>query len=140
MGDGAEVHTVIESEQNCGFKLMFESKNIYIDMFFSDGHETSHIAGFSTITNLETGTVYRQTSDYYRTITYLADGTQFVVINGSRAMAFYEGEPGPEGVVGPGGAVYFVTGHQSIVNDPKKDLFLSYEFVGQAIEMCDVVA
>ena len=114
--------------------------NIGIDMLFSDGHETFHIIAFINSTNLETGTTYRQTSDYYRTITYAADGTQSVVINGSRAMAFYEGEPGPEGVVGRGGATYFVTGHQSCDYDPKKDRYLSYEFVGQAIDMCEVLA
>ena len=142
VGEGAEVGVVFESaKQNpCGFESMTEFKNIYIDTLFSDGHETSHIVAFITTTNLENGTSFTQTSDYYRTITYLADGTQSVVINGSRAMAFYEGEPGPEGVVGRGGALYYVTGRQSYVYDPKKDVISSYEFRGLSIiDTCDLL-
>jgi hypothetical protein len=55
-------------------------------------------------------------------------------------MGFFEGDQGPEGEVGPGGAEYFVTGHQSFVYDPKNDVTTSYELDGQAIDACEVLA
>ena len=107
---------------------------------FSDGHEVEVNVATITLTNLETGTSYVQTSDYRIPVVVAADGTEFVTIDGSGWMGFLEGDQGPEGEVGSGGAEYFVTGHQSFVDDPKTDIVTSYEVQGQVIDSCEVSA
>jgi hypothetical protein len=116
-----------------------EAEVIGVYWLFSDGHEVEVNIATITLTNLDTGTSYVQTSDYRISAAVAVDGID-VVIDGSRWMGFLEGDQGPEGEVGRGGAEYFVTGHQSFVYDPKKAVHMSYELNGQAIDACEVLA
>jgi hypothetical protein len=139
VGDGGAF--VVPASQNpCGFRELVEFEVIGVSWVFSDGHVVEVNVATITITNLETGTSYVQTSDYRISTTVEADGSEFVVIDGSRWMGFLEGDQGPEGLVGRGGAEYFVTGHQTFVYDPKEDVITSYEVDGLVIDVCQVLA
>lgn len=139
VGEGGSF--IVPASQNpCGFRELVEFEVIGVYWLFSDGHEVEVNVATITLTNLETGTSYVQTSDYRISVTVTADGTELVVIDGSRWMGFLEGDQGPEGEVGRGGEEYLVTGHQSFVYDPKDDVITSYEVHGQVIDLCEILA
>jgi hypothetical protein len=128
-----------DSKNGCSFAMGVEAEVIGVYWLFSDGHEVEVNIATITLTNLDTGTSYVQTSDYRISAAVAVDGID-VVIDGNRWMGFLEGDQGPEGEVGRGGAEYFVTGNQSFVYDPKKAVHMSYELNGQAIDACEVLA
>ena len=70
---------------------------------FSTGVEAEHNVATQTITNVASGTTFVHRSDYRRTITYLANGTQLYEIDGNFWISFVQGDQGPYGTVGPGG-------------------------------------
>ena len=139
-GEGSFSFILTARESACSFDQLVNVEVIGIDWIFSDGRFVWVNVATITLTNLETGTSYVQSSRYHSTTTIAADGTEHVVINGQRWMGFPEGDQGPEGEVGPVGADYFVTGKQTFVYDPKKDLITSYELDGQAVDACEVLA
>jgi hypothetical protein len=138
--DDGDSIIIKESEWSCSFSALFEVDGQGIDWTFSDGHEASSNVAPMNITNLETGKTYVHRSDYHRTITFQADGTELWVIDGTFFLGLLAGDQGPEGEVGRGGADYFVTGHQSFVYDPKVDAVTSYEGDGQALDVCQVLS
>ena len=139
---GAAVETVFfkaSKTDGCGFAELVQFTSGGIDWVYSDGREVSVSNARINITNVESGASYLQTSNYHRTITTRPDGTQLWVIDGSRWMDFFEGEPGPYGTVGPGGHEYFVSGHQEIVVDSKEHI-LEYSVSGQVLDACEILA
>jgi hypothetical protein len=147
VSEGVRAGTLVETVvfkgskfAGCGFTESVQFTSGGIDwFFFSRGAEVSVSNARINITNVESGISYLQTSNYHRTVTTRSDGTQLIVIDGSRWMDFFAGEPGPYGTVGPGGHEYFVTGLQSMVYDPKKDAILSYSVTGQVLDACELL-
>lgn len=139
---GAEFSFIVpDNESPCPFAILVEAdSSVGLGWEFSDGHLASTNVLSATFTNLETGTTYVHRSDYHSLLTLAADGTEHVVINGMFWAGFLEGDQGPEGEVGPGGAAYFLDGRQSYVYNPSTDAVTSFEFVGRAVDSCEVLA
>lgn len=129
-----------EGQWSCPITVLVEFESRVIHWLFSDGRDVLVSTATITFTNVKTGTSYVQRSDYRSSIRTAGDGTEVEVIDGSRWMGFLRGDQGPEGVVGRGGSDYFVTGHQSLTYDPKRDVITSYESNGQTLDACEVLA
>ena len=138
---GVEVNTFFfkaSKTDGCGFGELVQFTVGGVDWFYSDGREVSVTNARINITNVESGISYLQTSTYHRTVTTRPDGTLLVVIDGSRWEDFSEGEPGPYGIVGPGGAEYFVDGHQEIFMTLNETV-LSYSVTGRVLDACEIL-
>ena len=124
----------------CSFDVRVEFEFQGIGWQFSDGRVVANNNATQEFTNLETGTSHVHRSDYHLTDELLADGNALTVIDGKYFISFFEGDQGPEGEVGPGGALYFITGHFEAIYDPETFLVLSWEGNGQAVEVCQLLA
>ena len=124
----------------CSFDVLVEFEFHGVDWQFSDGRVVTNNVATQTLTNLETGTSYVHRSDYHLTDELSADGNALLVIDGKFFIGFAEGDQGPEGEVGPGGAMFFITGHFEAVYDPETFLVASWEGNGRAVEVCQLLA
>src|SRR5262249_23307473 len=105
-GDPVEVPAGVA----CPFamRLEFDGKQTY--WLFSDGHEAVNANHIQTLTNTETNASVVRRSAYHQLTFHHDDGTTLQVIHGSFLFVFFEGDQGPDGIVGPGGATYFMVG------------------------------
>jgi hypothetical protein len=126
-------------EDGCSFDIRVEFDGQGIGWRFRDGRLVTNNIATQTLTNLGSGTSYVHRSDYHVTDRLLADGSGLLVIDGKYMFLFFEGDQGPEGEVGPGGALYFITGHFEALYDPVSLVGLSWEGHGRAVEVCQLL-
>lgn len=107
---------------------------------FSDGRTVVHGRGDPTLTNLETGASLVHHSKYTITSTVLANGELLDVISGQIFVGLWEGDQGPNGLVGTNGALLSLNGHARITFDPVADVFTSFQLNGTATDLCALLA
>jgi hypothetical protein len=131
---------IIPAGLGCSFAVKVEAEFRGSGWQFSDGRQVANNNASQILTNIETGTPYVHRSDYHLTDRISADGTLLEVIDGRFLAQFYPGDQGPEGEVGPDGALYGLIGHHWLTYDPEADVITSFELRGRAVDICQILA
>jgi hypothetical protein len=120
-----------------GLGLTRVSKDTY--WMFSDGHEAVDAEVEQTWTNLGTNTSVDHLSAYRRVVFHHDDGTTLEIDHGSFAYIFFAGDQGPNGLVGPGGETYFMTGTAQVTFGADGAI-AAFSFSGQSTDVCALLS
>jgi hypothetical protein len=123
----------------CPFSLRIESEGQITYWMFSDGHEATSKNFARTLTNVETGASIDHLSAYHATIYHPDDGTTLETDHGSFIVVFFPGDQGPNGVVGPSGETYFMTGTAKTTFGVNGAITL-FSLDGQATDVCQLLS
>jgi len=123
----------------CPFAMRIDSEGKITHWLFSDGHEAASNNYTRTLTNLDVGTSVEHRSVYHTTTYHREDGTTLQTSHGSFLFIFFEGDEGLNGIVGPGGETYFMTGTATVVFDADF-VVTSFSFDGQATDVCQLLS
>jgi hypothetical protein len=124
----------------CPFDIGVQVEGKGTSWLFDDGSEAYSNIATQTLTNLERDTSLVHRSTYHQKITFNhLDGTALDQVYGTYIAAFFEGDQGPEGEVGSGGALYFLVGHASFSYDAD-DVVTSFSIDGQATDACQLLS
>jgi hypothetical protein len=123
----------------CPFGLRIESEGKITYWLFSDGHEATSKNFTRTLTNVETGASIGHLSAYHATTYHRDDGTTLEIDHGSFIFVGFPGDQGPNGVVGPNGETYFMTGTATAVYSPDFAV-TSFSFHGRATDACQLLS
>lgn len=139
--EGTRDYEVAPAGEPCPFAVGIQAEGQGIDMQFSPERGVSNNQSTWTFTNLETGTSYVHRSIYHYTSDWLLGGdTIHEVMDGTYFLGMLSGDQGPEGEVGPNGAMYFIEGRFTITYDVPSDLITSFEWSGSVQDVCEVLA
>jgi hypothetical protein len=123
----------------CPFILQIESEGQITYWMFPDGHEATSKNFTRTLTNLETGASIDHLSAYHATIYHRDDGTTLETDHGSFIVVFFPGDHGPNGVVGPSGETYFMTGTAKTIYGVDGAI-TSFSLDGQSSDVCQLLS
>jgi hypothetical protein len=107
---------------------------------FADGRTVTHGRGSPTLTNQATSTSLVHTSRAHITDTVLETGEILEEISGQLVVGFFEGDQGPDGPVGAGGALVSINGHARLTYDPDTFVVTSFEMNGTTTDLCALLA
>lgn len=120
----------VETSQSAGSNYTFTD--------FGNGRIQITGSGQDRAKNMGTGASVTFPTSGKITQTSLASGDYRVKASGRTLFYFYEGDEGPFGVVGPNGALYYITGHvdETLASD---FVVTSFRWSGQATEVCSLI-
>ena len=108
---------------------------------FSDGRTVIHANAEPTLTNLETGDTFQQSSRFQVTETFDPEtNTVFDKIDGRVFVNFRPGDQGPFGEVEEPGLLLSVIGDQELTFDADTALLTSYSLDGTATDICALIS
>lgn len=108
---------------------------------FSDGRVQTIGHGNVTLTNLDTGHSIHTKSRYKGTETFDPDANEVLIETSGRVFwGLIEGEQGPFGEVGEGGALFRFVGHFKATSDLDTELVTSLSWNGQITDLCALLA
>jgi len=136
---GPEPH-VVPAGLGCPFDVLFAPVGWHSITEFSDGRTVTHGHGDITLTNLETGTSYRQYSRYDVTDTFTDATTLQEVVNGRIVVQFFPGDIGPFGEVGENGALMAFVGTLTLTLDLDTFAYTSFSYQGTVTDLCAILA
>ena len=126
----------------CSFDVGFQPSDdaFRIVTVFSDGRTVTIGHGRPTLTNLDTGESYVQTSRYKATETYNPESNDVLIeVSGRIYLQFFPGDQGPSGTVGANGALFAVAGHAALTVDLDTFVYTSFSLDGQSLDLCAAI-
>ena len=131
----------LEPGQACAFPVEIGpvSGSKFAAKAFGDGRFVITGSGQDRVTNLDTSASHTLPTSGKLTITELPDGDQRIQGSGRSVFFLFEGDQGPFGEVGSSGALYYMVGNVDETLDLDTNLITSFEWSGQAIELCGLI-
>lgn len=133
--------TVLGPGQACDFNVEIAQKGKFTQTTYPNGRVTITGRGRDTVTNLDDDLSITLKTSGKITITERKNGDQRVRAWGRTVFYFFEGDQGPFGPVGEGGALYYIVGYVDETLDPDTEFTVtSFRWKGRAIELCSRIS